>query len=178
MEPIDFSNICDSCKHYKFNLDKEYCLLIGAQITGFLQECANYEWNEDIAKVPEPKLDIKIEPVTTIPDRLVCVKIPDKPDFIVNVSIWEKIYWIYCKYKSHLDIIIKFTPIALLFLGFINKLKEGKTMFKNWKTSTAGIGAIVFGIIKIVTGDTEGGVALIISGIGLLTAADAPKTTP
>ena len=48
-------------------------------------------------------------------------------------------------------------------------------MFKNWKTSLAGLGAILTGIAAVVAGDYHTGIPSIIAGIGLLTAADAPK---
>jgi len=44
---------------------------------------------------------------------------------------------------------------------------------KNWKTSLAGLGAIITGIALIFKGDTTGGVTGIISGIGLIFAKDA-----
>lgn len=48
-------------------------------------------------------------------------------------------------------------------------------MFSNWKTTLGGLGAIVTGIYQIVSGDIPGGVLGIVTGIGLLTAADAKK---
>ena len=45
-------------------------------------------------------------------------------------------------------------------------------MFKNWKTSSTGIGAIVCGIGCILKGDLTGGITAIITGIGLLGAKD------
>jgi len=46
-------------------------------------------------------------------------------------------------------------------------------MFKNWKTSIAGIGSIFTGIALIVKGDIAGGVTGVITGIGLVFAKDA-----
>jgi hypothetical protein len=46
-------------------------------------------------------------------------------------------------------------------------------MFKNWKTSLFGFGAIITGIAQIVKGDTVTGISAIISGIGLFHAKDA-----
>lgn len=48
-------------------------------------------------------------------------------------------------------------------------------MFRNWKTTLAGIGSIITGISLVVSGNVTEGAAAIIGGIGLLTAADAPK---
>lgn len=45
-------------------------------------------------------------------------------------------------------------------------------MFKNWKTSLAGLGGIITGISLIVKGDIAGGVTGILTGIGLLAAKD------
>jgi hypothetical protein len=45
-------------------------------------------------------------------------------------------------------------------------------MFKNWKTSSTGIGAIVCGIGCILKGDLTAGITAIITGIGLLGAKD------
>lgn len=48
-------------------------------------------------------------------------------------------------------------------------------MFSNWKTSLGGIGSIITGVYQIVSGDTATGITAIITGIALLTAADAKK---
>ena len=48
-------------------------------------------------------------------------------------------------------------------------------MFKNWKTSGSGIGAIVCGIGCIIKGDLTAGITAIITGIGLLNAKDHNK---
>jgi hypothetical protein len=45
-------------------------------------------------------------------------------------------------------------------------------MFKNWKTSGSGIGAIVCGIGCIIKGDLTTGISAIITGVGLLMAKD------
>jgi len=45
-------------------------------------------------------------------------------------------------------------------------------MFKNWKTSLAGLGAIVTGIATILKGDVVGGVTAVITGFGLVGAKD------
>jgi hypothetical protein len=49
-------------------------------------------------------------------------------------------------------------------------------MFKNWKTSLAGLGAIITGVASIVTGNVVEGVTAIITGVGLVTAKDYDKT--
>lgn len=49
-------------------------------------------------------------------------------------------------------------------------------MFKNWKTSLAGIGAVITGIATIVKGDVVGGVTAVITGIGLVGAKDFDVT--
>jgi len=45
-------------------------------------------------------------------------------------------------------------------------------MFKNWKTSLAGLGAVITGIATIVKGDLIGGITAIITGVGLVGAKD------
>jgi len=45
-------------------------------------------------------------------------------------------------------------------------------MFKNWKTSLAGFGAIVTGVATILKGDVVGGVTAVITGVGLIGAKD------
>jgi hypothetical protein len=45
-------------------------------------------------------------------------------------------------------------------------------MFKNWKTSLAGLGAIVTGVATILKGDVVGGVTAVITGVGLIGAKD------
>lgn len=45
-------------------------------------------------------------------------------------------------------------------------------MFKNWKTSLAGLGAIVTGIATVLKGDIVGGVTAVITGVGLIGAKD------
>ena len=45
-------------------------------------------------------------------------------------------------------------------------------MFKNWKTSLAGLGAVITGIATIVKGDIVGGVSAIITGVGLVGAKE------
>jgi len=46
-------------------------------------------------------------------------------------------------------------------------------MFKNWKTSLFGIGALITGIAQVVKGDIPGGITAILGGFGLLHAKDA-----
>lgn len=48
-------------------------------------------------------------------------------------------------------------------------------MFKNWKTSLAGLGAIVTGIATVLKGDIVGGVTSVITGVGLIGAKDYDK---
>jgi hypothetical protein len=49
-------------------------------------------------------------------------------------------------------------------------------MFKNWKTSLAGLGAVITGIATIVKGDLVGGITAIITGVGLVGAKDYDQT--
>lgn len=49
-------------------------------------------------------------------------------------------------------------------------------MFKNWKTSLAGLGAVLTGIATIVKGDVVTGVSAVITGIGLVGAKDFDVT--
>lgn len=49
-------------------------------------------------------------------------------------------------------------------------------MFKNWKTTLAGIGAVLTGVATVVKGDIVGGVTAIITGIGLVGAKDYDVT--
>jgi len=46
-------------------------------------------------------------------------------------------------------------------------------MFKNWKTSIAGLGSIFTGVALIVKGNLTSGVAAVTTGIGLLFAKDS-----
>jgi len=46
-------------------------------------------------------------------------------------------------------------------------------MFKNWKTSLFGLGALITGIATIVSGDVVGGVTAILTGLGLIAAKDS-----
>jgi hypothetical protein len=46
-------------------------------------------------------------------------------------------------------------------------------MFKNWKTSLFGLGAIITGIAQLLHGDVTGGVTAVISGLGLVAAKDS-----
>lgn len=46
-------------------------------------------------------------------------------------------------------------------------------MFKNWKTTLAGLGAIISGVALIVKGNIAEGVTGIITGIGLISAKDS-----
>jgi len=45
-------------------------------------------------------------------------------------------------------------------------------IIKNWKTTGAGIVAIIGGIIQIVAKDTHGGIVAIVGGLGLIFAKD------
>jgi hypothetical protein len=45
-------------------------------------------------------------------------------------------------------------------------------MKKNWKTTFFGISSIITGIATIIKGDINSGVAIIITGIGLVFAKD------
>ena len=47
-----------------------------------------------------------------------------------------------------------------------------KKILRNWKTSLAGIGAIITGAAMIVKGNTIGGIASISAGLGMLNAKD------
>jgi hypothetical protein len=49
-------------------------------------------------------------------------------------------------------------------------------MLKNWKTTLAGLGAIITGIATIVKGDIVSGVSAVITGIGLVGAKDYDVT--
>lgn len=49
-------------------------------------------------------------------------------------------------------------------------------MFKNWKTTLAGIGAVITGVATVVKGDIVGGVSAIIAGVGLFGAKDYDVT--
>ena len=49
-------------------------------------------------------------------------------------------------------------------------------MLKNWKTTLAGLGAIITGVATIVKGDIVGGVSAVITGIGLIGAKDYDVT--
>ena len=49
-------------------------------------------------------------------------------------------------------------------------------MFKNWKTSLAGLGAIITGIATALKGDIVGGVSAVITGVGLVGAKDYDVT--
>jgi len=46
-------------------------------------------------------------------------------------------------------------------------------MFKNWKTSLFGLGALITGVAQIVHGDIPGGITAILGGLGLVAAKDA-----
>jgi len=49
-------------------------------------------------------------------------------------------------------------------------------MFKNWKTSLFGLGAILTGVATIFKGDAVTGVTTILTGLGLVAAKDSEKT--
>ena len=46
-------------------------------------------------------------------------------------------------------------------------------MFKNWRTSLFGLGALITGVATVLHGDIPGGITAIISGLGLFAAKDA-----
>jgi hypothetical protein len=46
-------------------------------------------------------------------------------------------------------------------------------MFKNWKTSLFGLGAVITGVATLLKGDLHTGIAAILSGIGLFAAKDS-----
>lgn len=50
-------------------------------------------------------------------------------------------------------------------------------MFKNWKSSLAGLGTVILGVAKIISGDLSTGITGIIAGVGLLVAKDYDSTT-
>jgi hypothetical protein len=49
-------------------------------------------------------------------------------------------------------------------------------MFKSWKTSLAGLIALLGGVLTIVQGNVTGGVTAIVAGIGLFAAKDKNVT--
>lgn len=49
-------------------------------------------------------------------------------------------------------------------------------MFKNWKTTLAGLGAVLTGVATIVKGDIVAGVSAVITGVGLIGAKDFDVT--
>lgn len=51
-----------------------------------------------------------------------------------------------------------------------------KKILKNWKTSLAGLGAILTGAAMIVKGNYVEGIASVSAGIGLLKAKDSNVT--
>jgi hypothetical protein len=52
-------------------------------------------------------------------------------------------------------------------------LQKSNNMFKNWKTSLFGLGAVISGIATAIKGDIPGGVSAIIGGVGLFAAKDS-----
>jgi len=50
-----------------------------------------------------------------------------------------------------------------------------KHIIINWKTTGAGITAIIGGILQIVGHNTQAGIVSIISGVGLIFAKDGNK---
>jgi hypothetical protein len=46
-------------------------------------------------------------------------------------------------------------------------------MFKNWKTSLFGLGAVITGVATVLKGDVPTGITAILSGLGLFAAKDA-----
>ena len=49
-------------------------------------------------------------------------------------------------------------------------------MFKNWKTTLAGLGGIITGIALVVKGDIVGGISAVVNGVGLVAAKDSNVT--
>jgi hypothetical protein len=49
-------------------------------------------------------------------------------------------------------------------------------MFKNWKTTLAGLGGIITGIALVVKGDIVGGISAVVTGVGLVAAKDSNVT--
>lgn len=49
-------------------------------------------------------------------------------------------------------------------------------MFKNWKTSLSGLGAIITGISLFFKGDAVSGISAVVTGIGLIAAKDSTTT--
>jgi hypothetical protein len=49
-------------------------------------------------------------------------------------------------------------------------------MFKNWKTSLFGLGALITGIAQLLHGDIPGGITAIFGSFGLFAAKDANTT--
>jgi len=45
-------------------------------------------------------------------------------------------------------------------------------MFKNWKTSLFGLGAVITGVATVFKGDVATGITAILSGLGLFAAKD------
>lgn len=45
-------------------------------------------------------------------------------------------------------------------------------MRKNWKTTLFGISSIITGIATIIKGDIQNGIAIIVTGVGLVFAKD------
>jgi hypothetical protein len=46
-------------------------------------------------------------------------------------------------------------------------------MFKNWKTSLFGLGAVITGVATVLKGDVPSGITAILGGLGLFAAKDA-----
>lgn len=124
---MNYNNICDSCEHQRNNLDKGFCLKKEIELTGEVKECDEFHWIEDFGIIPEPKIEVKTpEPLTTIPENLVTVKVPEKPEFKIDVSTWEKIYYLYSKYKEYFGLLVKLTPIILTILKIISYFNSQK----------------------------------------------------
>ena len=51
-----------------------------------------------------------------------------------------------------------------------------KNLLTNWKTTLAGLAAIITGISLIVKGSLEAGIASIVTGLGLFSAKDSNVT--
>ena len=49
-------------------------------------------------------------------------------------------------------------------------------MFKNWKTTLMGLGSLFSGVLLVVKGNVQEGLAAITTGVGLILAKDAEIT--
>ena len=91
------------------------------------KDIEGYEWENELAYIPIPEIPITIpKPILPPIQAMVYIAVPEEPVTMVEVSIWEKIWFIYTKYKSYLDILIKLTPIIMPLLTIIGWLKSLK----------------------------------------------------